>query len=148
MPARKTSTQERRKKRVPFGVPRHTLTVDEETRKKYESEEKVLRWFNDDDRGRIQRALDGGWEFVTDEVKVGDDEEEQEVRIKKRVGRDQYAYLMAILKEWYDEDQLAKEEKNQMVDAAIRGGKPPGLDDHGVAKGSGGSYVKGVDYAP
>lgn len=148
MPARKKPAGEERRKRIPFGVPRLALSVDDKTLKRYTSEGKVLRWFNDDDKGRINRALDGGWEFVTSEVKVGDEEEEQERKVKKRVGRDEYAFLMAIDKEWYDEDQLAKEEKNKRVDTAIRGGNPPGLDGHGVSKGHGDSYVKGVDYAP
>jgi hypothetical protein len=136
-----------RKKRTPFGQPKLALSIDAETSRKLESQNKVARWFNDTD-DRIQRALDGGWEFLNAKVKVGTEEEEQDNRIKKRVGRDLYAFLMAIPKKFYDEDQAAKEERNQMVDDAIRGGTPPGLNHHGIDGSRGSTSVKSVDYKP
>ena len=137
-----------RKQRIPFGKPRMVLNVDDKTIEKVTSQGKVLRWFNGED-DRIERALDGGWEFVNlPGVKTGDTEEVQDRRIKKRVGRDLYAFLMAIPKEFYDEDQTAKEERNMMVDDAIRGGRPDGVQPHNVSDRDGGAYVKGINYKP
>lgn len=130
-----------RKKRVPFGVPKLQLSVDDTTRKKLISEKKEARWFKDD-VNRIQRALEGGWDFVK-HAKVGDAEEEKVVHTGKG---GTVMYLMAIPKRFYDEDQEAKEEKNKMVDDAIRGGQS--ANPHGVESTHGSSYVKGVDYKP
>ena len=136
-----------RKKRVGFGVPHLSMTIDEKTQRRLEAEGKVAYWFNDKDN-RIQRALESDYEFVTyDDVKVGTDEEvEEDRRIKKRVGRGVEAFLMAIPKEYYDEDQAAKEERNKMVDEAIRGGQPPGVDTPNVA--GGGTYKGNISYKP
>lgn len=119
-----------RKTRVPFGNFRSKLQVTEGI-KGY-----VLRWFNDQD-GRIEQAVDGGYEFVSpDEVSgIGQGELHQEnsdvnARVSKIVSRGATnpirAYLMKIKKEWYDEDQRAKEGRNQMIDDALRRGEPGG----------------------
>ena len=47
------------------------------------------------------------------------------------------AFLMKIRKEWYQEDQLAKEEVNKQVDEALRQGTPGGnvVENQYVPKG-------------
>jgi hypothetical protein len=95
-----------------------------------------LHIFNDTP-GRIEQALNVGYEFVKpDEVggtavnvvsrntDVGD-------KVRFLVGTDsnnepQYAYLMKLKQEFYEEDQSALQAKNDAVDAAIRGGKNTG----------------------
>jgi hypothetical protein len=136
-----------RRKRVGFGVAKLKMNLDDDTMKRLNAEGKVPRWFNDKE-DRIQRALESDYEFVTyDGVRVGDKEEgEDDRRIKKHVGRGVYAYLMAIPKEYYDEDQAAKEETNMMVDEAIRGGTPPGVETPNVA--GGGTYKGNIQYKP
>lgn len=87
--------------------------------------------FNDTP-GRIEQALRVGYEFVTpDEVggtatnvvsrntDIGD-------KVRFLVGTDgdapQYAYLMKIKQEFYEEDQDKLQAKNDLTDEAIRGG--------------------------
>jgi hypothetical protein len=88
--------------------------------------------FNDSP-GRIEQALDVGYEFVSpDEVggtatnvtsrntDIGD-------KVRFLVGvvdnQPQYAYLMKIKQEFYDEDQAVLQAKNDLTDEAIRGGR-------------------------
>jgi hypothetical protein len=147
-----------RKARVPFGVQRRKMTLDKATEARLKAEGKVPRWVNDDDHGsRLQQAQDGSYEFLTatGTEAVGDAQETQERdrRIKKLVGTHKdgspkYAFLMAIDKELYDEDQAAKEQTNKMVDQAIKGGNPSGLGHHGISPDKGGTHVKTVDYTP
>lgn len=98
-----------------------------------------LHIFNDEP-GRIEQALDVGYEFVSpDEVggtatnvvsrntDIGD-------KVRFLVGTDVkgeplYAYLMKIPLEFYEEDQAALQSKNDLIDEAIRGGKLTG-DGH------------------
>ena len=143
-----------RKERVPFGQARQKLNLGTELQKKLDSEGLRPYWFNDDDHGeRLRDAQRGGYEFVTadGDEKVGDAKEVQERdrKIKKLVGthkdgRPKYAYLMAIKKEWYEEDKEAKEENNRMVDDAIRGGTTPGLQHHNIDPSKGGTYKKNI----
>lgn len=92
--------------------------------------------FNDSP-GRIQQALEVGYEFVSpDEVggtstnvvsrntDIGD-----KVRFlvgTADTGEALYAYLMKIRQEFFDEDQLATQSKIDRVDDAIRGGRLTG----------------------
>lgn len=147
-----------RKARVPFGVQRRKMTLDSSTESRMKAEGKVPRWINDEDHGnRLQAAQDGGYDFVqaagTEAVGDAQEIQERDRRIRKLVGTHKdgspkYAYLMAIDKGLYDEDQAEKEKRNQMVDQAIKGGNPSGLGHHGVSPDKGGSYVKNVDYNP
>ena len=147
-----------RSERVPFGVRRQKLSLDPELQQLLDSKGLVPRWFNDEEHGeRLRQAQKGGWEFVTPTgtVKVGDGKEKQEegTKIKKlagthKDGRPKYTYLMAIKKKWYEEDQTAKEERNRMVDEAIQGGNPVGLQHHGVDPSKGSSYIKNINYKP
>lgn len=150
-----TNRDEARTERIPLGVAKLTMSIDQTTADKLKSEGLVPRWINDVG-GRIQDAVAGGYNFVESEgVKLGDAKQEQETdrRISKRVGTAQggapiMAYLMAIKEEWYREDQERKEEINMQVDKAIMGGKPPGLPDHGMSAEHGETSVKNVSYQP
>jgi hypothetical protein len=142
--------------RVPFGVRRLKLTVDQGTLKRLAAEKKIPRWVNDDDN-RIAQAQAGGYEFVEDSgpktIKVGDETQDRDRRVKYLVGRTKggdpmHAYLMAIPEEYYEEDKTEKEKHNQAVDDAIRGGEAPGVTGHGVPSEKGGSSVKNVQYKP
>jgi len=87
-----------------------------------------------DTPGRIQEALDGGYEFCTpDEVggvveRVTSTNTDVSDRVRYLVGTDasggpMYAYLMKIRQEWYEEDQDDLQERNNKIDAAIRSGQ-------------------------
>lgn len=150
---RAAETSESRRKRAPFGVPKKKLNLDDATMQRLKDDGLVPRWVNDVG-SRIHEALAGDYNFVNNpNVKVGDTEESVDARIRKQVGTQKtgeplYAYLMAIKKEFYDEDQEAKEEINKKVDHAIRGGNPTGLKHHGINPELGGSTVKNIDYQP
>lgn len=87
--------------------------------------------------GRIQQALDNGYEFVKP-VEVGGVSEnvisrngDLGERIRYLVnpradGTDQYGYLMKIRQEWYEEDQAELQAKNNLIDAAVRKGRITG----------------------
>lgn len=88
--------------------------------------------FNDEP-GRIQTAIDGGWEFVTpdevggvkDSVTSGNTDLGDKVRFlvgTSEKGDGLYAYLMKIKEEWWQEDQDEIQKRNDRVDDAIRGG--------------------------
>jgi len=91
-----------------------------------------LHIFNDEP-GRIQTAIDGGWEFVTpdevggvkDSVTSGNTDLGDKVRFlvgASEKGDGLYAYLLKIKQEWWEEDQNAMQQRNDRVDDAIRGG--------------------------
>lgn len=145
---------EDRTKRVPFGVARKKLDIDRGTSARLKAENKVPRWINEDDM-RLMNAQEGGYEFVESagvEI-VGGEKQEQDRRIRKAVGKHangqpKYAYLMAIPKEFYEEDQQKKEGVNKKVDDAIRGGNPVGLQAHGIDPEKGRTTVNKIDYQP
>lgn len=101
-----------------------------------------LHIFNDEP-GRIQTALDGGWEFVTPDEVGGVGERVTSVntdlgdKVRYLVGANEkgdgfYAYLMKIKEEWWEEDQEALQARNDLVDDAIRSGtntKPGSTND-------------------
>jgi hypothetical protein len=127
--------------RVPFGAHRTKLQVPEI--KGY-----VLRWVNDVD-GRPERAVEGGYVYVTKEEvpkKIGEgnlhqDNSDLNAKVSKIVSKGNKApvraFLMKIKKEWYEEDQRKKEGVNQQVDEALRQGTPGGnvVDNQYVPKG-------------
>lgn len=129
-----------KRQRIPFGAHRKKLHVTDEIKGF------VLRWVNDRD-GRIQRALDGGYEFVepSEVPRLGQGALHQEnsdinSKVSKVVSRSDppmRAYLMKIKKAWYDEDQRTKEAENAQIDEALRSGSPGGnvVDNQYVPKG-------------
>lgn len=75
----------------------------------------VLRWVNDVPM-RLETFRRAGWEFVTDkDMTVGDPtvnaDREAGTVVKRYVGGNIHAYLMAIPEEFYREDQRVKQEK-------------------------------------
>jgi hypothetical protein len=86
-----------------------------------------------DEPGRIQNAIDGGWEFVTpDEVggvqeRVVSGNTDLGEKVRYLVGTSEkgdglYAYLMKIREDWWLEDQEEMQKRNDLVDDAIRSG--------------------------
>lgn len=104
--------------------------------------------FNDEP-GRIDSALESGYEFVhPDEIgHVGDNVVSRNTDITDKVrflvgrsatGGPLYGYLMKIKQEWWDEDQAAIQDRNNKVDAAVKGGKAPGVNPEGFYVPEGG----------
>ena len=80
-----------------------------------------------DDVGRIDLLKERGYEIVTQETPIGDNrvgtptKEGSPVQIN--VGQGKKAYLMRIKKEWYDEDQAAKQAEIDTIEKTIQGGE-------------------------
>lgn len=151
---REAQNSAERRQRIPFGAPKRKLSLDQATAERLQG--KVPRWITDKD-GRISAAQAGGYEFVTAEggEKVGDSgvTESGGSHIRKLVGKHedgspQYAYLMAIDKEFYDEDQRAKEAVNAKVDESVRRGTGEMAAANAELHGRGGTYLKDVQYQP
>ena len=90
------------------------------------------RWVEDsDDKGsRIWKFKRGGWDLVTldtedSELAVGQEavykSKEQGTLIRLHTGEGRYSYLMRIKKEWFEEDQAAKEESIKETENGIFG---------------------------
>lgn len=116
-----------RVRRTPVGL-RNKLTVQgKDANFEY-------RFVNDKD-SRIAEFQDAGWELVdATDVKVGDrrvdtaSSEGSKTQIP--VGNDTKAFLMRIKKEWYQEDQAAKQEHvNQVEQGMYRDARA--LSDYG-----------------
>mgnify|MGYP001818341520 FL=1 len=113
----KTNRAPERKKRIPVsGEGRNIFTIENR------DPAFVYRWVNDKD-GRIQRFIDGWWEFVAHEDYTGDRSAEAakdpDSMVTKKVGGNTIAYLMRIKKEYYDEDQRAKAKRVDAVEEAM-----------------------------
>ena len=91
-------------------------------------------YFFNDEPGRIQAALDAGWEFVSpDEVGYASTNvTNRNVDLGDRVsvigGKDDRGngvpqVLLKIKQEWWEEDQADIQKRNDRTDAAIRKGK-------------------------
>ena len=132
---RNSERSEGKRERVSFSGPRLKLQLSAQDMKGFKERGVVSRWFNDDP-GRIERALGGGYNFVKPEhaTSLGQgalhqdgNDPESNARVSIVVSRRDpvvRAYLMEIKKEFYDEDQAAKESVNQKVDEALAlGGK-------------------------
>jgi hypothetical protein len=119
-----------RKKRVPLGVPRARLAVNE--RDGY-----VRRWINDRD-DRISRAQQGGYNFVkASDAEFVDSDICNSDAVCKVVNSDgTKAYLMEISKEYYEEDRLEKKKAIDLTEEALK----VGVDNHG-APGRDGRYI-------
>lgn len=125
--SRGRGTADTRKERIPFGVQHSRLTVANP------DPNYVYRWVNDDGRGRIDRATAGGYEFVQadSDQKVGtgsaDGNSDVGSRVSRIVGTQEggagmRAYLMRIKREWYEQDQKAKQALVDQIDSAIKRG--------------------------
>jgi hypothetical protein len=84
------------------------------------------RVINDKD-GRLQRAIDGGYEFVESTEELGDvrvaDATKIGSKVSKPVGHGITGYLMRIKREWYDEDQSKKQERVDEIERSMKPAK-------------------------
>ena len=125
--------------RVPIGGIRLKTQLSQADMDEFKKRKMVTHWFNDDP-GRIERALGGGYKFVKPEYatslgqgalhKDGNDPESN-ARVSIIANRSDpitRAYLMEIKKKFYVEDQAAKETINAQVDEALALGGTQGSD--------------------
>ena len=149
---RNSEREEGKTARVPFGGPRLKLQLSPQDQKLFKMREMVPRWFNDEG-SRIQMALGAGYNFVEPKfagslgqgaLHQDGKDSESGLRVSLIVNRGDpvvRAYLMEIKKEFYDEDQKAKEAVNEQVDEALAAGGAGG-DALGSNK-----YGEGVTYS-
>lgn len=135
--------------RVPMGAHRYKLQLSEEDMKNFRKRHMVPRWINDQD-GRVQQALAGGYKFVDPEnagslgqgaIHQGNTDEGS--RVSKIVSRGEpvvRAYLMEIWEQHYKEDQEAKEANVRKIDEALSVGQAGGADVEN-------QYGEGVTYS-
>ena len=120
------------RKRIPMSVPVQRLEAAE-------IPGYHLHWFKGD-LSRIQRALEGGYEYVApremhvnsvglgnDSVASGNTDMGSRVSIVSgtEIGTDGQPVrlvLMKIKQEWYEEDQKIVDDRNELVAASLRGG--------------------------
>ena len=120
------------RRRIPMSVPVQKLSAPE-------IPGYHLHWFNGTPE-RIQRALDGGYEFVDEKemlinpVSLGGDTTRSgntdmgsrvSVVSGSEVGKDGQPVrliLMKIKQEWYEEDQKLIDDRNERVAQSVRGG--------------------------
>lgn len=116
---------EGRSRRIPLGRARQKLSAKQ-------IDGYVTRWINDEN-GRVQQAQEGGYEFVTQEEAghIGEDNSDGNTDLGDHVsktvgsgtnGHPMRAFLMKIRKEYYEEDQAAKQSQIDEVENAIRRG--------------------------
>ena len=106
-----------RVQRVPVGT-RNVLTV---AGKEPGYEYRIIN----DSGDRVQEFLDAGYELVKENsVKVGDkrvNKASAEGSVSQiSVGQGQKAFVVRIKKEWYDEDQAAKQQKVNELEASTK----------------------------
>jgi hypothetical protein len=129
-PANRSSGSER--KRIPMSVPVQRLAVPD-------IPGYHLHWFLSD-KGRVERALTGGYEFVEEgetsvpdaglggiSTRTGNTDLGTRVTVvgNSELGHDGQPVrliLMKIKQEWYEEDQKLVEERNQTVVDSLLGG--------------------------
>lgn len=106
-----------RKERTPVGGARDVLTVNGK------DPNYVYRWVLDAP-GRVTRFEQGGYEVVTDALEIGQRTVDRESKVGSAVtkasGSGGTLVLMRILKEWYDEDQQAKQDRIDDLEATMR----------------------------
>lgn len=107
----------KRVKRTPVGGPRDILTVADQ------DPNYVYRWVLDVP-GRVQRFVDGGYEFVQGNPEVGQNAVDRGTKVGSTVtragGSGQTLVLMRISKEWYDEDQKLKQESIDALENSMK----------------------------
>ena len=127
---RKSERSKGTRARTPVGGMRLKTQLSEEDMKGFKARRKVPRWFNDEP-GRIEQALAGGYNYVKREHATslgqgalhGDGKDaESNDRVSLVVNRSDpitRAYLMEISEKFYKEDMVAKEAINAKVDEAL-----------------------------
>lgn len=123
-----------RPKRTPVGTARNILTIPDM------DPNYVYRWVyeNPNRPGRVRRFEEGGYEVVKEDLKPGDNTVDRGSKVGSAVTRpDSGGMLVAmrILKEWYDEDQIAKQDKVNAIEDMIKidalEGRIPGTNEKG-----------------
>lgn len=130
-----TTKRVERKDRIPVSGARDILTL------KNKDPNYEYRWVLDVP-GRLDRYRDGGWEVVTEDLEVGQKTVDKETKIGSAVTKRSGATMlvaMRIPKEWYDEDQAAKQEKVDFLEDSMREEAR-----RGVIPGSGGEQGYGT----
>lgn len=113
-----------RVKRTPVGGHRNILTVANK------DPNYVYRWVLDTP-GRLEAFKEGGYEVVTKDMDVGDSTVDKASQLGSAVTMVRGVstlVLMRIPKEWYDEDQAAKQEEIDALEATM---KAPEAADYG-----------------
>lgn len=112
-----------RKTRTPFGAQRIQGMIPNMDKRFH------YHWINDVP-GRLTRALDGGYEFVTKEGEATTAEQGTDLgsMLSRYAGRDSSGqpykrYAMRIRNEWYEEDVATKQALVDETDMAMRAGK-------------------------
>lgn len=123
--------------RRPFSGPQLKLQFSAKDRQAFTDRGMVPRWFNDQE-SRLARAEGAGYRFVAPEqvpslgsgvIHGGNTGAGSQVSLVVSKGEPVIrAYLMEISKEFYDEDQAAKESVNALVDEALALGGHLGSD--------------------
>lgn len=146
-----SSTDERReeapRKRVPMGGRRQKLQLSDEDLKRFHENGWTPRFINNQD-GRIQEAQSGGYVFVRPEeaqsigqfsLTKGSNDLDSRVSmiVSKGDGEPITAFLMKIQTKYYNEDKLAKEQKNIAYDESLSRDQPGGnvVENQYVPKG-------------
>jgi hypothetical protein len=133
-PQANKSRAERPRERIPVDGNRDVLTV-------YGKDPSMeYRWVKDSsDKGaRIQRFLKAGYEFVSRDsgVEVGQETvytvENIGSIVASPAGEGAYLFLMAIPKEWYQEDQKAKAAAITETENQIKRKRDPDSDENGM----------------
>lgn len=118
MVTRATRKTTAKRDRIPVSGSRDILTVEGK------DNDFVYRWVNDVEN-RIQRFLDAGYVFVDPQGKIiGDDTQDnsatpRESVAQKYVGKGITAFLMAQRKEWYEEDQKARNDQLDQTEKSL-----------------------------
>jgi hypothetical protein len=136
-----TAKRVERKDRVPVSGAKDILTV------KNKDPNYEYRWVYDTP-GRVERYKEGGYEVVTENLEIGQKQVGQETKlgsaITKRSGVGTLV-LMRIPKEWYDEDQAAKQERVDALEDSmredVRRGQIPGSQEPGYTPDGGGLKI-------
>ena len=124
----------KRPQRIPVGGARDIITVRDK------DPNYVYRWVFDNPKrpGRIQRFLDGGYEVVQDDNEIGQKTVDRGSKLGSATTRQDSGgllVLMRIKKEWYDEDQAAKQASIDALERSmkkdVREGRIPGTDEPG-----------------
>jgi len=90
-----------RHNRVSMGGAMKSLTLPASVQQRLESENRHAHYVRDDNRGRLQQAINAGYEHVVDE---------QGNNISRRSGPGTL-YLMSIPNEWHEDDKALKRQK-------------------------------------
>ena len=108
--------------RVPLGQ-RGRLTYDAELLKELKSQGLVPRLVSDKP-GRIADALRAGYRFVQSDGKIGDekagDPSSPGAILTAHIGSGENGFLMVIPKEFYEEDQKAKQDQVDATEEAMK----------------------------